>query len=56
MTRRHTVSLGDLVSVFYEEYLALYGDEELAAVAASATLNELLAEGYVRPEGEVEAA
>jgi hypothetical protein len=34
MNRTETVSLGDLISLFYEEYLALYGDEELAAVAA----------------------
>jgi hypothetical protein len=37
------VSLGEMIQVFYEEYLALYGDEELAAVAAAATINELLA-------------
>ncbi|MBU4315553.1 hypothetical protein KJ673_04100, partial [Patescibacteria group bacterium] len=36
------VTLGDLVSIFYEEYLALYGDEELAAQAAAATINELI--------------
>ena len=41
---QHTVSLGDLVALFYEEYLALYGDEELAAAAAAATINDLLAE------------
>lgn len=37
------VSLGDLVNLFYEEFLALYGNEELAAAAAAATINELLA-------------
>lgn len=56
MTPHDTVSLGDLVSVFYEEFLALYGDEELAAVAASTTINELLADGHMRPEGEEVAA
>jgi hypothetical protein len=55
MNRTQTVSLGDLVSVFYEEYLALYGDEELAAVAAAATINELLAESVV-PTAEGEEA
>jgi hypothetical protein len=40
---RRNINLGDLISLFYEEYLALYnGDEELAAVAAAATINELL--------------
>jgi hypothetical protein len=44
MTQARTVSLSELVSVFYEEYLALYGDEVLAAVAAAATINELLSD------------
>lgn len=39
------VSLGDLVAVFYEEFLALYGDEEMAAVAAAGAINELMAVG-----------
>jgi hypothetical protein len=56
MNRTETVSLGDLISLFYEEYLALYGDEELAAVAAAATVNELLADRAERPEDAEEAA
>ncbi|KKU40576.1 MAG: hypothetical protein UX57_C0014G0021 [Candidatus Uhrbacteria bacterium GW2011_GWE2_46_68] len=39
------VSLGDFVAVFYEEFLALYGDEEMAAVAAAGAINELMAVG-----------
>jgi len=38
-----SVSLGDLIKLFYEEFLALYGDEDLASVAAAASINELLA-------------
>ena len=38
------VNLGDLINLFYQEYLALYGDEELASVAAAATINEMLAD------------
>ncbi len=56
MSRHTTVTLGDLVSAFYEEFLALYGDEELAAVAASTTINELLTDGHVWLEGEEQAA
>ncbi len=56
MSRKETVSLGDLVALFYEEYLALYGDEELASVAAAATINELLADRAERPEDAEEAA
>jgi hypothetical protein len=43
MSHAETVSLGDLITLFYEEFLALYGDEDLASVAAAATINELLA-------------
>ena len=46
-------TLGDLVALFYEEYLALYGDEELAAVAAATTINEMLLDQNIRePEDE----
>jgi len=48
MTNRNqlktTTNVGDLVSLFYEEYLGLYGDEELASLAAAATVNEILTE------------
>lgn len=39
-----TVSLADLITLFYDEYMALYGDEEMASVAAAATINEILAD------------
>jgi hypothetical protein len=39
-----TTTLGDLISVLYEEFLAVYGDEELASVAVAATINDLLTE------------
>lgn len=35
-------TLGDLVALFYEEFLALYGDEELASGSAAAAVIELL--------------
>ena len=41
------MNLGDLINLFYREFLAVYGDEELASVAAAATINELLAESSV---------
>jgi len=43
MENRQT-TLGELISLFYEEYLSLYGDSELASVATAATINELLQE------------
>ena len=59
--RTEKVSLGDLISIFYEEYLALYlkgcssrqEAEELASVATAATINELLAE-RVQPDKDEE--
>ncbi len=41
--REQETSLGDLISSVYDEFLALYGDEELAAVATAQVINELLA-------------
>lgn len=35
-------SLGDLISALYEEFLAAYGDADLASVATAATINEML--------------
>jgi hypothetical protein len=40
----NTPSIGELISAFFAEYLAIYGDRELAAVATAATINELLEE------------
>jgi hypothetical protein len=55
------VNLGDLINLFYQEYMALYGDEELASVAAAATINEMLSESipskaFLMEEEKVEAA
>ncbi len=41
MTQPQTTT-GELVELFYNEYLDLYGDEELARVAAATTINDLL--------------
>ena len=55
-----TTNIGDLISLFYEEYLGLYGDEELATVAAAATVNDILTERELvtlaGPAARVEAA
>jgi hypothetical protein len=44
MTRTTQTTLGDLISLFYEEFMELYGDPELASVAAAAVINDLLSE------------
>jgi hypothetical protein len=38
-----TIRLGDLIALFYDEFLAVFGDEEKASVAAAAVINALLA-------------
>ncbi len=41
---QNKLNLGDLINLFYEEYLALYGDEDIASVAAAATINDILSD------------
>ena len=36
-------TIGDLVTALYEEFLAEYGDQELASMAAASTVNDMLA-------------
>jgi hypothetical protein len=35
-------TLGELISTLYTSFLELYGDEDLASVAAAAVINDLL--------------
>lgn len=44
MPRNESMNLGDLISLIFEEFLATYGDEELASVATAATINDILSE------------
>lgn len=48
-------TLGEVILALYQEYLTIYGDEDLAAVAAAATMNELLAEAADGGEGAAAA-
>ena len=43
-TPRHRAAadLGELITVFYQHFLEMYGDEDLAAVATAAVINNLL--------------
>ena len=52
-------TLGELISVFYEEYLALYQDPDIASVATAATINDMLLDAEKTPQTpqqDVEAA
>lgn len=49
-------TLGDLILALYDEYQEVYHDDDLASVAAAATINELLAEAAAQAEDDVAAA
>lgn len=38
----YTGNLGDLISICYEEFLAQFGDPELAAVATAAVVDDFI--------------
>lgn len=42
MTQNIQTSLGELIATIYEEFLAQFGDEELASVATAALINDML--------------
>ena len=54
-TARIDTSIGELIALFYEQFLASYGDPELASVATAALINDMLA-GEERPEAGQSAA
>lgn len=47
-----TTTLGDLITTLYDEFLAVYGDEELASVAVAATINDLLLDAAEASRGD----
>jgi len=57
MTQTIHSRVGELIAFFYQEYLGIYGDEDLASVATAATINEILtASAEQAPDEDVEAA
>ena len=42
MTREVNTNIGELITLFYQEFLELYGDEELASVATATVITDLL--------------
>jgi hypothetical protein len=47
MAPKTQTTLGDLISTLYDEFYAVYGDEDMAAVAVAATVNDWLGKGSV---------
>ena len=56
MAHQSKMTLGELISFLYEEYLDVYGDEDLASVAAAATINKLIMDANTGELLEAEAA
>ena len=56
MTRDIQTTLGDLISLFYDEFYALYGDEELASLAAASVINDMLYDAESTPAHSLDAA
>jgi len=40
MTRQ--TDIGELISLFYAQFLEMYGDEDIASVATAAVINDML--------------
>lgn len=58
MSEFTNTTLGEVISMLYDEYMEIYGDEDLASVATAATINNLLNEAHAASRGdpaEVEA-
>lgn len=45
-TEEVPITLGDLIVLFYNEFLNLYNDPELAAMAAAVVINEMLGDQH----------
>jgi hypothetical protein len=51
-TKTTQTSLGELISALYDEYMAIYKDEDIASVAVAATINDMLAESAAASRGD----
>ena len=49
MTRK----IGELISIFYEMFMEMYGDEDLAAVATAAVITDTLSASCTSPSTEL---
>lgn len=56
MTRNTQTNLGDLISLVYEEFIEMYGDADLASVAAAAVINDMIGEDGAADDGLEDAA
>ena len=56
MSGKMTGSVGELVVLFYDHFIGLFDDPELASVATATTINELLSEAQEHGDGILKVA
>jgi hypothetical protein len=39
---QHQTDIGELIRIFFDQFMAIYDDEDIASVATAAAINELL--------------
>ena len=49
MTREVNTDIGELISLFYQEFLSLYNDEDQASIATATVITDLLSGEPVEP-------
>ena len=55
MTTQVNTNIGELIAVFFAQFMELYGDEELASIATAAVINDLLSSDTEVPPRRVAA-
>ena len=51
----HRTDIGTLIRIFFDQFMKVYGDEDMASVATAAMINDLLSRQVPNPADEVAA-
>ncbi|MFT5684049.1 MAG: hypothetical protein ACI8RZ_004990 [Myxococcota bacterium] len=43
-TDTDTTNIGELITIFFEHFMEMYGDADIASVATAAVINDLMAD------------
>ena len=50
--QHHQTDIGELIASFFQQFMDVYEDEQIAAVATAAAINDLLSQRAVPPHGQ----
>lgn len=50
--QKHQTDIGELIASFFQQFMDVYEDEQIAAVATAAAINDLLSQQAVPPHGQ----